>query len=97
MSHQIDFRCHDTAEEWNGHWKYSDLTWNVMRGGRPWFINRKPCSVHEELISQAGFSIYAEIKEVNKLGISRAQLAHRFKDMSESDLWTSGALVLANK
>lgn len=97
MSHQIDFRSHDTAPEWNGHWKYGDLTWRLMRGGRPWFINRKPCSAHVGLIRQAGFNTHAVIKQANDLGISRAQLAHRFKDLSECDLRTSGALVLANK
>lgn len=97
MSHQIDFRCHDTAPEWNGHWKYADLTWRLMRGGRPWFINRQPCSAHVDLIKQVGFNIHPDIKQANDLGISRAQLAHRFKDLSECDLRTSGALVLANK
>ena len=25
MSHTIDFRCHNTARDWNGHWTYSVL------------------------------------------------------------------------
>jgi len=97
MSHQIDFRCHDTAPEWNGHWKYSDLTWRLMRGGRPWFINRQPCSTHLSLVRQAGFSLCAEIKQFGSFGISSRQLASRFKALSENDLKTAGVLVLANK
>lgn len=97
MSHQIDFKSHDTAPEWNGHWKYADLTWRLMRGGRPWFINRKPFSAHVGLIRRAGFNIHAYIKQSNDLGISQAQLAHRFKDMSECDLRTSSALILVSK
>lgn len=97
MSHQIDLRCHDTAPEWNGHWKYSDLTWRLMRGGRPWFINRQPCSTHLGLVKQAGFSISAEIKQFGSFGISNRQLASRFQSLSEGDLKTSGIFVVANK
>lgn len=97
MSHQIDLRCHDTAPEWNGHWKYADLTWRLMRGGRPWFINRKPCSTHISLANQAGFNIHAEIKQSADSIISRRQLAGRFKELSESDITTAGVLVLASK
>jgi SAM-dependent methyltransferase len=97
MSHQIDLRCHDTAPEWNGHWKYADLTWRFMRGGRPWFINRKPCSTHIGLAKHAGFHIHAEIKQTAGSGVSRRQLADRFKELSESDLTTAGVLVQTSK
>jgi hypothetical protein len=97
MSHQIDLRCHDTAPKWNGHWKYADLTWRLMRGGRPWFINRQPCSAHIGLTNQAGFNIRAEIKQSVSPGITRRQLAGRFKALSESDLTTASVLVLASK
>lgn len=97
MSHQIDLRCHDTAPEWNGHWKYADPTWCLMRGGRPWFINRSPCSTHTKLINQAGFKLHAEIRQTAGSGVSRRQLADRFKELSESDLTTAGVLVLASK
>lgn len=97
MSHQIDLRCHDTAPEWNGHWKYADLTWRLMRGDRPWFINRQPCSMHLSLVKQAGFSLCAAIKQFCGFGISSRQLADRFKELTESDLTTAGVLVLASK
>lgn len=97
MSHQIDLRCHDTAPEWNGHWKYADFTWRLMRGGRPWFINRKPCSTHIGLAIQTGFNIHAEIKQSARSIISRRQLAGRFKDLSESDITTAGVLIVASK
>jgi SAM-dependent methyltransferase len=97
MSHQIDLRCHDTAPEWNGHWKYDDLTWRLMRGGRPWFVNRQPCSTHTGLVIKAGFKVHAEIKQSASSGISRGQLATRFKGLSENDLTTAGVLVLASK
>ena len=97
MSHQIDLRCHDTAAEWNGHWKYSELIWRLMRGGRPWFINRQPCSVHLGLVRGVGFNLCAAIRQFGSLGISSRQLANSFQAISESDLKTSGVFIVAKK
>lgn len=97
MSHQIDLRCHDTAPEWNGHWKYSELTWGLMRGGRPWFINRQPCSTHLSLVKRAGFHLCAEVKQFDSFGVASGQLASRFQLLSDSDLKTSGVFILAKK
>ncbi len=97
MSHQIDLRCHDTASEWNGHWQYSNLTWRLMRGSRPWFINRQPCSTHIDLVKQTGFSLRAQITQRGNCGISRKQLANKFHKLSESDLLTAGIFILASK
>jgi SAM-dependent methyltransferase len=97
MSHQIDFQSHDTAPEWNGHWKYSDFTWRLMRGGRPWFINRHPCSTHIALANKTGFNIHAEIMQSGSIGITRKELAHGFGALSESDLNTAGVFILASK
>jgi len=97
MSHQIDLRCHDTASEWNGHWKYSNPIWRLMRGSHPWFINRQPCSTHIDLVKQSGFSLRAQITQHRNYGIPRKQLAKGFQALSESDLFTAGVLVLASK
>lgn len=97
MSHQIDFRCHETAPEWNGHWKYSNIAWRLMRGRRPWFVNRHPCSTHIGLIRQSGFAVCAQMAQIRENGIQRSQLAGAFDKLSESDLHTAGVFVLANK
>ena len=46
MSHVIDFKSHEIAEKWNGHWSYSDLTWKLIRGKKPYLLNREPLSTH---------------------------------------------------
>jgi SAM-dependent methyltransferase len=97
MSHQIDLRCHDTASEWNGHWQYSNLTWRLMRGSRPWFINRQLCSTHIDLVKKMGFSLRAQITQLGDYGIPRKQLAKVFQKLSESDLLTAGVFILASK
>lgn len=97
MSHQIDFRCHGTAREWNGHWKYSDLRWRLIRGKRPYLLNRQPHSVHTRIVREQGFEIIGDdpVREVS--AVDRRQLAPRFRELSDVDLTTCGAFVQALK
>lgn len=97
MSHQIDYQCHETAEEWNGHWKYPEWFWGVMRGCRPWFVNRQPHSAHLKMQVQAGFEICAEILDERKSEMSRKQLAKKFRMLSDKDLATAGAMLVSRK
>ena len=95
LSHQIDFRSHGTAREWNGHWSYGDRTWRLLRGRREFLINREPLSTHLRLLREAGFTVvYQEVTNGPALG--RRQLAPRFASISDGDLTTSGAFILAN-
>jgi hypothetical protein len=59
MSHQIDFESHGTAREWNGHWAYPAAVWRLLRGRRPYLLNREPCGTHLKLMADAGFEILA--------------------------------------
>lgn len=97
ISHQIDYKCHATADEWNGHWTYSDSLWQMIRGKRPYLLNRMPHSEHIRLLQEQGFAMVAEklVKSASKL--TRAQLAARFKNLSDDDLTTSGAFILAQQ
>lgn len=97
MSHQIDFRCHGLASEWNGHWTYSDLTWKAIKGRRPFLINRYPHSVHIDLMREAGFEIVADekVKEQSKVRIE--ELTRRFGNITQDDLTTKVAHILARK
>ena len=97
MSHQIDFRSHGTAALWNGQWTYSDLTWRIIRGRRPYLINRAPCSTHLSLIREAGFEIVTMIPERSDSAVARQSLASPFRGLSDEDLTTSGIFVQARK
>ena len=97
MSHQIDFRCHGTAAKWNGHWTYSDLVWRLIRGNRPYLLNRQPYSTHINLMKDAGFTVVCERRVKSPWEFDKKALARRFRDMSEDDLTTSGAFVQAVK
>ena len=97
MSHQIDFKCHDSAREWNGHWTYSDLMWKLVRGKDVWLINRLPYSVHLKYMKSSGFQIVNEQLVSRPSGITRSQLAPKFRMIPERDLSTTDAFVQAVK
>jgi len=99
MSHVIDFRCHGCAEQWNGHWSYSDLTWKLIRGKRSFLINRAPHNIHLALLREHGFDVAYELREpaTPSSGIDRSRLAPGFRDISDEDLQTSGAFIQAVK
>jgi SAM-dependent methyltransferase len=94
ISHQIDFKCHGTAKEWNGHWTYPELLWKMIRGRRPYLLNRKPYSAHKYLLDLAGFSLVQEntIRNTSKLKLEQLVGQYRAEDIN-----ISGAHVLAVK
>lgn len=97
ISHEIDFKSHGTARLWNGHWTYSNRLWKLVKGQRPYFINREPCSKHSSLINQIGFKIIYQAPQKNYSGINRKELSPCFNYFSDDDLYTSSIYVLAKK
>jgi Methyltransferase domain len=97
MSHQIDFKCHDSAREWNGHWTYSDVMWKLVRGKDTWLINREPHSTHLRLIRESGFRVVEDTRVERPSRIARSQLAPRFKTLTDEDLRTGDAFIQALK
>ena len=97
MSHQIDFRCHGTTNDWNGHWGVGDLTWRIARGKRGYFLNREPYSHHLRAMADLGFKVVQNLPQEGPRGIERKSLAPRFRDLSNDDLKTCGLFVQAVK
>lgn len=95
MSHQVDFKCHFTADEWNGHWAHSDFVWRIIRGRYAYLLNRQPWSVHRDLIARHGFRLVTEQLVSTPSRLSKQDLAPRFRTMSDEDLVTSGAFFIA--
>jgi SAM-dependent methyltransferase len=95
LSHQIDYRCHGKADHWNGHWTYSDSVWKIVVGKRPYLLNRVPHSEHVRLLQENGFSVIGERLVRQPSALQARNLARRFRGISEQDLTTSGAFVLA--
>src|SRR6266496_972560 len=97
MSHQIDFKSHEYAAQWNGHWAYSDLVWSFIRGRRPFLLNRQPHATHVNLLARNGFKVVCDQKITTTSGITRRQLSRRFQNLSDEDLVTSSAFMQAVK
>jgi hypothetical protein len=97
VSHQIDFRSHGSSREWNGHWVYPDVVWRLIRGNRPYLLNREPCSTHLRLFTENGFQIVVEERLQLSTRLRRSQLATRFRKMPEQDLTTAGLYVVGQK
>ena len=95
MSHQIDYQCHGKANVWNGHWTYSDLLWKLIVGRRPYLLNREPHSEHVKLLREAGFRIVSETRVRSASTLRARDLAAGFRGLSEDDLTTSGAFLVA--
>jgi hypothetical protein len=96
MSHAIDYKSHGYTRDWNGHWSLSKFEWKIVKGNRPYLINRLPHSAHIESMKQAGFQIVSEIKKEGT-PLARHKLAENFRSLSDDDLLTSGAFIQAIK
>lgn len=97
MSHQIDFKCHGTAKEWNGHWKYSDSMWNFIKGRRKYLINREPLSTHIKLLNKNNFKIIEIIKVKDSNGITKEKINEKYNYLTNEDFYTSSALLQSIK
>ena len=103
ISNQIDFESHGLSDEWNGHWSFSDLTWKLIKGNRPYLINREPISKHLEAAQDAGFEIILVLpvktfpSDTYTGTMERDKLAKKFRNMSEEDFTTTSAYILARK
>ena len=97
MSHQIDFKSHGITDVWNGHWGYPDWLWRIARGRKPYFLNRAPLSGHVAAIQQARFQILRVLPVTRTGGLGRKQLAASFRTLTDDDLITSSAHILARK
>ncbi len=95
MSHVVDFRCHSTARVWNGHWRYSDRVWKLIRGHRYYLLNREPYSTHLRLLAENGFTAVGEHTTKADVATAREQLAPRFRNLTDEDLITALALIQA--
>ena len=97
LSHEVDFRCHNTAHDWNGHWAYSDRTWRVIRGKRAYLLNREPYSRHLQLMAENGFDLVGGSKDRLESRLAKDDLAPRFRQITDDDLTTSTAHLQAVK
>lgn len=84
-THLIDFQSHGLTDDWDGHWTVNPAIWALMRGRRPYLINRMWRSHHIELMQQAGFEILEELKWTRGDGAGRISFKAPFQRMPPGD------------
>jgi hypothetical protein len=97
ISHTIDLSSHGMTKTWDGHWSYSQLAWKLVKGRRPYFLNRQPHSIHIKLLKQAGFTLVCDVRRDVEPATSRDHLARPFTNLSTEDQRTRGVFVQAVK
>ena len=97
MSHEIAFQSIGITTKWNGHWAASDALWKLAVGKRRHATNREPHSRHIALLQNAGCQVVTDERIARSSGITRAELAPRFRHLTDNDLTTSSALIQAVK
>lgn len=97
ISHQIDFRSHNLLRRWDGMRALPSWQWRILRGRRPYLINRIPCQGHLEVLMRNGFDIAELIRFELEPEVTREQLAAEFRNLSETERSTSGAYIVARK
>ncbi len=97
LSQDVDFRSHNMTWRWNAHWRFNAFNWRLLAGRRDWVINREPYSRHLEPMENTGLVLIAGQKIKDETGIKREELSEDFAYLSDEDLVTSGAYMLARK
>ncbi len=96
-SHEIGFVSHRLTPEWNGHWTIPGRVWRLIRGRRPYLLNREPASTHLRLVRRSGLSVVNEMRVRVQSDVARERLARRFRTMSDEDLTTKALFFQAVK
>lgn len=84
-SHVIDFRSHHITPGWDGHLQYPARLWRIVRGRRPYLLNRQSVSAHLDAMRSNGLEILSIERERREPTVSRAQLASEFRHLSDAD------------
>jgi hypothetical protein len=97
VSHVIDFKSHEMTAGWDGHLQYGDLTWKIVKGRRPYLLNRRSPSDHLRAMEASGFEIARTWRAIVPPTLSRPDLPPRFRDWSDEDRSTTTMVVVAKR
>ncbi len=97
MTHEIDFGSHQLTRHWNGHWTIPPRVWRLIRGARPYLINRLPAEAHRRAMRAQGFELLREIPVERADGLPRQRFVQPYAAMSEADARTRIAFFVCRK
>jgi len=97
MTHEVDFSSHQLTRHWNGHWAVPPRLWRLIRGARPYLINRLPLQAQLEAMRRQGCHILHEIRVERRDGLERHRFVEPYARMSEIDAQTHISFMVAQK
>lgn len=97
VSHVVDFKSHNMTANWDGHLQYGDLSWKIVKGRRPYLLNRRSPSDHLRAMEASGFEILRTWRAIVAPTLSRAGLPPRFRNWSEEDRSTTVMVVVGRR
>lgn len=92
VSHSIDFKSHGYSSKWDGHWGISNWRWFLLRGNRPYMINREPLSRHLSILNQNNFNLVEVVNYLSEPTLSSNKLR---KKISKTDRNISDSFIQA--
>ena len=96
-SHVLDLGAAGTAPWWNGHWAYTERQWRVVRGRRPYLVNRLPLGEHLALAAQAGLEVVRVVREEAPGALPAEKLAAPFRGLDDAERRTRRATVVLRR
>lgn len=97
VSHVIDFKSHDMTATWDGHLQYGDLTWRLVKGRRPYLLNRRSPADHLRAMEASGFEVVRTWRAIVPPTLTRSGLPTRFRDWSDEDRSTTTMVVVGRR
>ena len=95
MSHVIDLRSHRLTSGWDGHLQYPAGAWRLVKGTRPYLLNRASASEHRAWLDASGFRVLRETRVHRAPTVARKDLAMPFRRWSDEDLATASVHFIA--
>lgn len=94
MSHEIDYSSHRLTQHWNGHWTIDATLWRLIRGARPYLLNR--CSHQDQLraMREHGLELIRDVLTQRSDGLTADRFNGAYASMSEADARTHVGFVL---
>lgn len=96
-SHAVDFRSHCITPDWDGHLQYSRGMWSIVKGRRPYLLNRMSPTEHLLAMERAGFRILLEERVIQQPTLPLRKLAGIFRAWSSDDRRTAAMTVIAQR